>query len=59
MEPTEEDPIEELKSRPTEKPTIDNIGKGTDYPKGGLIEEPSRDRQNSNGGGGGAHTTIN
>jgi hypothetical protein len=38
-EPTEEDPVEELMSRPTQKPTIDDIGEGT----GGLIEEPSRD----------------
>ena len=31
------------KLRPTQKPTIDDIGKGTDSPMGGLIEEPSRD----------------
>jgi hypothetical protein len=42
-EPTEEDPVEELTLRPTQKPTIDDIGEGTDSPMGGLIEEPSRD----------------
>ena len=41
-EPTEEDPVEELTSRPTQKPTIDDIGKGTDSPTGGLIKEPPR-----------------
>ena len=39
-EPTEE---EELTLRPTEKPTINDIGEGTDSPTRGLIEEPSRD----------------
>ena len=29
--------------RPTQKPTIDDIGKGMDSPTGGLIEEPPRD----------------
>ncbi len=29
--------------RPTQKPTIDDIGEGTDSPTGGLIEEPPRD----------------
>ena len=41
--PTEEDPVKELTSRPTQKPTIDDIGEGTDSPTGGLIEEPPRD----------------
>ena len=42
-EPTEEDPVKELTSRSAQKPTIDDIGEGTDLPTGGLIEEPSRD----------------
>ena len=42
-EPTEEDPVEELTSRLTQKPMIDDIGEGTDSPTGGLIEEPPRD----------------
>ena len=39
----EEDPVEELTSRPMQKPTINDIGEGTDSPTGGLIEEPPRD----------------
>ena len=42
-EPTEEDPVEELTLRPMQKPTINNIGEGTDSPMGRLIEEPPRD----------------
>ena len=42
-QPTEEDPVEELTPRATQKLTIDNIGKGTDSPMGGLIKEPPRD----------------
>ena len=34
--PTEEDPVEELTLWPTQKPTINNIGEGTDLPTGGL-----------------------
>ncbi len=41
--PMEEDPVEELTSWPTQKPTINDIGEGTDSPTGGLIEEPPRD----------------
>ena len=42
-EPTEEDPIKELTSWPTQKPTINDIDEGTDSPMGGLIKERPRD----------------
>ena len=50
-EPMEEDPIEDLTLRPTEKPTIDDIGEGTNVM--GACEQQSNDRGANRGRGGG------